>query len=92
MDVLYESDSVFCANSVCILHVRPGDPNVRGRGNWAALEGGLIVGRQRIDGDMFCDGCAANYLADSCGRKTSIPSAAKCDVQAQGNLQRSIIT
>ena len=92
MDGFYESDSVVCANSVCILRVRPGDPNVRGRGNWATLEGGLIVGRQRIDGVMFCDGCGANYLGDSCGRNTFIPAAARCDVQAQGDLQGSIIT
>ena len=46
--VLNESDSVFCASPSCVLHVRPGDANVRGRGNWADLGDGIIIGRQRV--------------------------------------------
>jgi hypothetical protein len=58
-EVLNESDSVFCANPSCALHVRPGDPNVRGRGNWADMGDGIIIGRQRIADVTLCDRCAA---------------------------------
>jgi hypothetical protein len=59
---LTEYDSVFCANTGCILHIRPGDSNVRGSGNWAELAGGIIVGRQRIDAVMLCDWCAVKVM------------------------------
>jgi hypothetical protein len=58
-EVLNESDSVFCANPSCVLHVRPGDANVRGRGNWADVGDGIIIGRQRVADVMVCDRCAA---------------------------------
>jgi len=54
---LMEYDSVFCANTGCVLHVGPGDPRVRGWGNWATLADGIVVGRQRIESTMLCDGC-----------------------------------
>ncbi len=60
---LMEYDSVFCANTGCILHVGPQDPHVRGRGNWAKLTDGTLIGRQRIDGAMLCDTCARRILA-----------------------------
>ena len=47
-EALTEYDSIFCANTGCVLHVRPGDPNVRGSGNWAEFQDGTIVGRRRV--------------------------------------------
>jgi hypothetical protein len=38
--------------------VRPEDANVRGRGNWADLGDGIIIGRQRVGDVMVCDRCA----------------------------------
>lgn len=58
-----ECDSAFCANSECVLHVRPGDVNVKGNGNWAELADDIIVGRQRLEGIMLCDRCAARVLS-----------------------------
>jgi hypothetical protein len=60
--MLGEYDSSFCANAGCVLHVRPGDANVRGTGNWAELADGVLIGRQRIDAVMLCDRCAAKVL------------------------------
>jgi hypothetical protein len=59
---LLECDSVFCANAGCALHVRPGDANVEGCGNWAETPEGLIIGRQRVQAVMLCDQCAALAL------------------------------
>ena len=59
---LIEFDSVFCANAGCVLHLRPGDENVRGSGNWAEVADGIIVGRQRVDAVMLCDWCAAKVM------------------------------
>jgi len=57
-----EFDSVFCANSRCVLHVRPGDANVEGIGNWAETADGIIIGRQRMGTVMLCDQCVARIL------------------------------
>jgi hypothetical protein len=57
-----EYDSVFCANSGCVLHVRAGDVNVKGGGNWAETAEGLIIGRQRVEALTLCDQCAARVL------------------------------
>ena len=54
-----EYDSVFCANAGCVLHVRGGDPNVQGNGNWAKTPDGTVMGRQRVQSVMLCDQCAA---------------------------------
>jgi hypothetical protein len=59
---LTEYDSTFCANSDCMLYVRPGDGNVQGSGNWAELAGGIIVGRRRVDAIMLCDRCTARVM------------------------------
>lgn len=56
---MLEHDSVFCANTGCALHVRPGDANVEGNGNWAETADGVISGRQRVGTVMLCDQCAA---------------------------------
>jgi len=58
-----EYDSVFCANSECVLHVRPGDVNVKGNGNWAKRADDIIVGRQRVEGFILCDRCASRVLS-----------------------------
>jgi hypothetical protein len=57
-----ECDSVFCENPGCALHVRPGDFNVEGSGNWAETADGLIIGRQRVQAVMLCDQCVARVL------------------------------
>jgi hypothetical protein len=61
-EILTEYDSIFCANPRCVLHVRPGDVNVHGSGNWAQLADGIIVGRRRVDAMMLCDQCAARVM------------------------------
>jgi hypothetical protein len=53
-----EYDSVFCANAGCVLHVRAGELNVKGNGNWAETPDGFIIGRQRVQTVMLCDRCA----------------------------------
>jgi hypothetical protein len=60
---LMEYDSVFCANTGCVLHVSAGDPAVRGWGNWAQLADGTFIGRQRVEATMLCDTCARRILA-----------------------------
>ena len=55
-------DSVFCANPRCVLHVRAGDANVEGVGNWAQVANGLIIGRQQVGTIMLCDQCAARIV------------------------------
>ena len=57
-----ECDSVFCENPKCALHVRPGQANVEGSGNWAETAQGLIIGRQRVQTLTLCDQCAAQVL------------------------------
>ncbi len=59
---LTEYDSIFCANPGCELHVRPGDPNVQGSGNWAQFPDGTIIGRRRVESTMLCDRCAARVM------------------------------
>jgi hypothetical protein len=55
-------DSVFCANTGCVLHVRPGDVNVKGNGNWAETADGVIIGRCRVGTVVLCDQCAARVV------------------------------
>src|SRR5450631_2330478 len=54
----------FCSNPSCLcgLHVRMGDPGVRGEGNWAELACGVIIGRLIVQGAFLCDGCARALL------------------------------
>lgn len=56
--IVRECDSAFCANAGCVLHVRAGDLNVKGNGNWAETPDGFITGRQRVQTVMLCDRCA----------------------------------
>ena len=53
----------FCNNPQCDLHVRAGDPDVQGAGNWAELPDALIVGRGLYDGVFLCDRCGRRGLA-----------------------------
>jgi hypothetical protein len=52
-------DSVFCANAECMLHIRAGEPSVKGNGNWAETPDGIVTGRQRVQSVTLCDRCAA---------------------------------
>jgi hypothetical protein len=61
-EILTDYDSFFCANAGCVLHVRPGDANVHGSGNWAQLADGIIVGRRRVDTATLCDRCAVKAI------------------------------
>jgi hypothetical protein len=56
-----EFGAYFCANPACALHVRAGEPNVHGRGNWARHPDGWLVGRSRYGGAMLCDDCGRAY-------------------------------
>lgn len=47
------------------LHVRAGDPGVKGAGNWAELPDGLMIGRGIYQGAYFCDPCGMALLAGS---------------------------
>ena len=53
----FESDSPFCSSLRCELHVRTGDTDVHGFGNWAHLPNGRITGRGLYDGFFLCDPC-----------------------------------
>jgi len=57
------ASSFFCANTACPLHVALDDPY--GGGNWAVLEGGMVVGRSRYDGKLLCDRCGRELLGRS---------------------------
>ena len=59
---MLDYDSVFCANTGCVLHVRPGDVNVKGNGNWAETADGVIIGRRRVGAVVLCDQCAARVV------------------------------
>ena len=59
---MLEYNSVFCANTGCVLHVRPGDVNVKGNGNWAETDDGVITGRQGVGTVMLCDQCAVRVV------------------------------
>jgi hypothetical protein len=57
----FELDSLFCSNPDCVLHVRSGMPRVLGRGNWAQLGDGRIVGRTTYCGFFLCDFCLREW-------------------------------
>jgi hypothetical protein len=54
----------FCGNSRCPLglHVRAGDRNVNGDGNWARLADGIMMGRGVYQGVYLCDACGKALL------------------------------
>ena len=55
----------FCSHPRCPngLHVRAGDPGVKGDGAWAKIPGGAIIGRCIVDNVYLCDGCARALIA-----------------------------
>jgi hypothetical protein len=53
---------LFCGNPSCELHVRAGEPNVQGAGNWATLSDGRVVGRGRYGDQILCDPCGRAFL------------------------------
>jgi hypothetical protein len=59
----FEVDLPFCGNPDCVLHVTAGMPGVCGRGNWASLSDGRIVGRQTYCGLILCDDCVREWQA-----------------------------
>jgi hypothetical protein len=75
-EILTEYDSIFCASATCILHVRPGDQNVKGSGNWAQLADGIIVGRRRVGATMLCDRCATKVMRGELTLRSSADSVA----------------
>lgn len=52
----------FCANPECSLHVYPSDACVRGQGNWAIREDGMITSRTLLAEGVFCDICAIQMI------------------------------
>lgn len=60
----FELDFPFCANPQCELHVRAGDPGVRGFGNWAQLSDGRIIGRNFHRDGFLCDTCYRSVAAN----------------------------
>ena len=48
----------FCDNERCVLHVRAGDPGVRGSGEWAVRPDGVVTSRRLAGGRIVCDVCA----------------------------------
>ena len=43
----------FCANPGCVLHVRAGDPDVHGSGDWAVRPDGIRTSRARYGDRML---------------------------------------
>ncbi len=64
---------LFCGNPSCELHVRAGEPNVRGAGNWATLSDGRVVGRGRYGDQILCDPCGRAFLLNLEPRSKSQP-------------------
>jgi hypothetical protein len=59
----FETDSPFCANPDCELHVWANTPGVMGRGNWARMRDGRIIGRSTYGGVFLCDACLREWCA-----------------------------
>ena len=56
------SSEFFCSNPRCTFHVRVGDPQVDGFGDWATLADGITVSHRWIRGELLCDLCAREAL------------------------------
>jgi hypothetical protein len=52
------SSEFFCSNPRCAFHVRVGDPQVAGFGDWASLADGTTVSHRWVNGELLCDHCA----------------------------------
>ena len=40
----------FCSNTVCVFHVRVGDPGVQGSGDWCTTDTGITASHRWVDG------------------------------------------
>jgi len=60
----------FCNNENCVLHVRLGDPRVRGSGEWAVRPDGVVTSRRRVGERMLCDLCGRTGSEFSTGERT----------------------
>jgi len=56
------SSEFFCCKPRCPFHVRVGDPQVKGFGDWATLADGTTVSHRWIRGELLCDLCAREAL------------------------------
>lgn len=56
------SSEFFCSNPRCAFHVRVGDTQVAGFGDWATLTDGTTVSHRWIRGELLCDLCAREAL------------------------------
>ena len=57
-DMPVGSSEFFCSVPDCMFHVRVGDRNVSGFGDWATLKDGTTVSHRWIDGELLCDLCS----------------------------------
>jgi hypothetical protein len=55
----------FCSNTHCMLHVRCGDPQVSGAGEWATRPDGVVTSRRLVQGRMVCDVCAGRHTGSN---------------------------
>lgn len=55
----------FCSDANCVLHVRVGDPQVFGAGEWAVRPDGVVTSRRLVHGRMVCDVCAGRHTPSS---------------------------
>lgn len=55
----------FCSDANCVLHVRVGDPQVFGAGEWAVRPDGVVTSRRLVHGRMVCDVCARRRTRSS---------------------------
>ena len=60
----------FCSNPECVLHVRHGDPQVCGAGEWAVRPDGVVTSRRRVGERMLCDLCGRTGSEFSTGERT----------------------
>ena len=60
----------FCSNEHCVLHVRLGDPHVRGSGEWAVRPDGVVTSRRKVGDRILCDICGQKGGEFSTGGRT----------------------
>jgi hypothetical protein len=60
----------FCSNQKCVLHVRRGDPQIFGSGEWAVRADGIVTSRRLVNGRMLCDVCGRKGVGFSTGGRT----------------------
>ena len=60
----------FCSNAACVLHVRPGEPQVFGSGEWAVRPDRVVTSRQLVGRPMLCDVCGRNGGLFSTGERS----------------------